>query len=100
VRKALFFAIPPALLVFFLAFLRLLDKSTEPEPPKNLRSITSSRPSVDLFKMVDLSSTGDVYLGQNGAGGEYYKGELRDVVVWDRALGEAEQRTRAFLGGK
>jgi hypothetical protein len=89
-RKTIYFAVPVVLLVVFFAFLRALDPRSEGRPPAEQVVAPPPPTSTDLLKLVDLASTGDVYLGQNGGGGEFFKGELRDVAVWARALGEAE----------
>jgi hypothetical protein len=89
-RKTLYFAVPVVLLVLFFAFLRALDPHTEGRPQAE-RSVAPPAPaSVDLVKVLDLGSTGDLYFGQNGDGGEWYRGELRDVAVWAHALRDAE----------
>lgn len=90
-RKLLFLAIPLVLLVGFAGLLRLMDRefsrgwegaSYEPPP--------GAAPAVDLLPMIEAGSTGDILVGQNGGATEFYKGSVRDVRLFGRALSREE----------
>ncbi|HEY0712093.1 MAG TPA: LamG-like jellyroll fold domain-containing protein [Polyangia bacterium] len=49
--------------------------------------------------LYDTSSAGDFYLGQAGAGGQYYKGNADDVRVYSRALTAADI-VQIYKGGQ
>jgi hypothetical protein len=46
----------------------------------------------------DPTSTGDLYIGQNGVSGEWHKGWIDDVRVYTRGLAEAEIRAAYEAG--
>lgn len=89
-RRLLMLTIPLALLVGFAGLLRLMDR----EASRRWEGADYEAPpgvaAVDLLPMIEAASTGDIFVGQNGGATEFYKGAVRDLRLFGRALSREE----------
>ncbi|HEY0709926.1 MAG TPA: LamG-like jellyroll fold domain-containing protein [Polyangia bacterium] len=70
-------------------------------PQKRLyvNGVLNSSGTVSTALLYDTSSAGDFYMGQAGAGGQYFKGTVDDVRVFSRAL-TATDAALLYNGGQ